>query len=178
MPRAGGPGAHIPHLGKTTGHLPHDGDQRRWRHRFRDFEATKLWRWATPYNYMFLQWEDFQNRLGKIKELLNNEIEPEKKFWEYANNIIHRYPTRRNCLEHNNWMRRRWELLRGHKGVLADSAYPYMLTRNKLSRDKLEIYKSMSEWRIEKHGRRISNAAHGSRERFNNDSRECERDMG
>ena len=40
-------------------------------------------------------------------------------------------------------MRRRWELLRGHKGVLADSAYPYMLTRNKMARDKLEEYSTM-----------------------------------
>ena len=72
------------------------------RHRFRDFEATKLWRWATPYNYMFLQWEDFNARCGVIKKLLDEEVEPEKKFWAYANNIIHRYNTRRNCLEHNN----------------------------------------------------------------------------
>ena len=68
------------------------------RHRFRDFEATKLWRWATPYNYMFLQWEDCQTRISAIKDLLDTNLEAENKFWEYTNNIIHRYLTRKNCL--------------------------------------------------------------------------------
>jgi hypothetical protein len=135
--------------------MEHFGENR---YRYRVFEETKLWRWATPYNYMFLAWLDFNERLEHITSIIADEEEPAEKFWNYADDIIDRYLTRKHHLENTPWLKRKWEVLRGHKGIMADQGYPYMLTRTKIAREKLERYattrdflKSTKDGRIMKH---------------------------
>ena len=93
---------------------------------------------------MFLDWTDCKDRLDHIVSLLNDKVEPEKKFWDFTRNIVARYRTRENYLQ-TGWIRRNWELLRGHKGVHIDGAYPYHLIRTKLARDALQRHEYMTD---------------------------------
>ena len=73
---------------------------------------------------MMLNFADFIDRLDYIVCIVNLK-ESEEKFWEFAHDIIHRYRTRKHILESNKWLKHRWEVLRGHKGIMKDDACPY-----------------------------------------------------
>jgi hypothetical protein len=80
-------------------------------------------------------------------ELTNGDQEMRDRMTEnyyyYRYNIVKRYEARLSYIDGKRWMKHRAEVLRQHKGMMRDKAFPYMLTRNELERGKIQGPSSM-----------------------------------
>ena len=120
--------------------------EQKWRFRPGTEREVLLWKWATPFNYMMLDWRDFKDRLLKFKTMVwrlrkgareDRDIATKRYLvgWE---DIVQRYDTRKQLFESKSWLKRRGQALRGHKGIQRDNAFPYMLIRNRDERARIQ----------------------------------------
>jgi hypothetical protein len=104
---------------------------------YRDHAEFKILRWATPYNWMYLQYRDFEMRLNYLLKNVE-ECKTGEWFMNHIEQVATRYLAREHAVNTNEWLRRRLHVLKNHKGITETTRGPWRSIRNLKEHDKVE----------------------------------------
>jgi hypothetical protein len=107
-------------------------------------DGHELWRWATPYNYMFMRFPDYADR---VLYLIRGITEDKDGEWfnDHIFQVSQRYESRLNGIKRSKWLQDRLIRFRGHRGLAENTKFPYMLIRNDAERNKIEVVKPLND---------------------------------
>jgi hypothetical protein len=113
---------------------------------------VEKWRWATPFNYMYIDFQDFSRRLSIYNNMIQLVAARDKQaeivaedYRDRCTDIAYRYATRLHHFEKNSWLKRRGLALRKHKGITPTTVSPYLLIRNRDERRKIDTMSGMAD---------------------------------
>jgi hypothetical protein len=112
--------------------------------KFLDETEVLLWRYTTPFNYMYMRWPDYLTRLHYLVEGIQKDVDGEW-FRDHAYQVSQRYISRCAAVKQNRWLQARLLKVREHRGLLEHSSWPWMHIRNEAERHKIEIVRTLPD---------------------------------
>jgi hypothetical protein len=112
---------------------------------FRDYLEMEVFRWATPYNWMFIQYRDFNERLEWLIQNVE-KCNTGEWFISHVEQLAVRFLAREQVVKNNDWLRRRIDVIKQHKGIQPTTRGPWRTIRNQREHDKVETVVSFCDY--------------------------------